>query len=315
MKRRLITLRRIFIAGFKNFFRNAWLSIAATAVMVVALTNMLSAVVLNVTTNKAVSELSTNLKVSVYIKPESAEADILALKQVFENNQYVAKTEYISQDQARDNFVASFKEDPALLEGLALIGGNSLPASIEVGVKDLSKIEEVGNIAKQEQYSSIVDNVSLGKTEVKATINRAAGVQKFITIATIVTAAVFAFVSVLIIFNTIRMAIFTRSDEIRTQKLLGATPGYIRGPFLVESSMYGVTAGIISSGVVYGVVNFLGGKIATSDELGLVQTYELFAKEPLVIALMFASSIAMGVLIGVISSYIALKRYLKIRYW
>ena len=315
MRRRLITLRRILIAGFKNFFRNAWLSIAATAVMVVALTNMLSAVVLNVTTNKAVSELSTNLKVSVYIKPDSSEKDILALKAVFESNQYVAETEYISQDQARDNFVASFKEDPALLEGLALIGGNSLPASIEVGVKDLSKIEEVGNIAKQEQFSNIVDNVSLGKTEVKATISRAAGVQKFITVATIVTAAVFAFVSVLIIFNTIRMAIFTRSDEIRTQKLLGATPGYIRGPFLVESSMYGITAGIVSASVVYGVVNFLGSKIATSDELGLVQTYELFAKEPLIIALMFMSSIAMGILIGVISSYIALKRYLKIRFW
>jgi cell division transport system permease protein len=315
MRRRLITLRRIFIAGFKNFFRNAWLSIAATAVMVVALTNMLSAVVLNVTTNKAVSELSTNLKVSVYIKEASPEQDVLALKQVFDTNEFVAESEYITQEQARENFVNSFQEDAELLEGLALIGGNSLPASLEVGVSDLSKIEEVGAIAQQQQYSAIVDSVSLGKTEVKATLDRAAGAQRFVTIATVITAAIFALVSVLIIFNTIRMAIFTRSDEIRTQKLLGATPGYIRGPFLVESSVYGIVAGIISAGTVYGVVNFLGGKIAGSDELGLVQTYELFGKEPLVIALMFAGSITVGVIIGIISSYIALKRYLKIRHW
>lgn len=315
MRRRLITLRRILIAGFKNFFRNAWLSIAATAVMVVALTNMLSAVVLNVTTNKAVTELSTNLKVSVYIIDGASEQDVLSLKQVFDNNEFVAETEYVTKEQARDEFVASFQEDPELLEGLALIGGNSLPASLEIGVSDLSKIEEVGSIAEQQQYSNIVESVSLGKTEVKSTLDRAAGVQRFITIATVATAAIFALVSVLIIFNTIRMAIFTRSDEIRTQKLLGATPGYIRGPFLVESGMYGTVAGIISAGVVYGVVNFLGSKIATSDELGLVQTYELFAKEPYVIALMFAGSIAVGIFIGVVSSYIALKRYLKIRHW
>lgn len=315
MKRRLITLRRIFIAGFKNFFRNSWLSIAATAVMIVALVNMLSAVVLNVTTNKAVTELSTNLKVSVYIKDDAKESDIFALKQVFEDNQYVAEVEYVSKEQARDQFVASFQEDPALLEGLALIGGNSLPASVEIGVSDLSKIEEVGEIAKQEQYSAVVDNVSLGKTEVKSTLNRAAGVQKFITFATVITAAIFALVSVLIIFNTIRMAIFTRSDEIRTQKLLGATPGYIRGPFLVESAMYGIFAGIISASVIYGGVSFLGSKIATSDELGLVQTYELFAKEPAVIALMFAGSITVGIIVGITSSYLALKRYLKIKHW
>lgn len=315
MKRRLITLRRIYIAGSKNFIRNSWLTIAATAVMVVALVNMLTAVVLNVTTKNAVSELSTNLKVSVYLNDDFKEARAAQLKQAFENDQYVKEVNYVTKEKAQDQFMESFKEDPKLLEGLALIGSDSLPASIEVGVSDLSKMEEVGNIAKDKQYEDLVNSVSLGKTEVKETINRAATVQKFITISTLTTALVFAIVSILIIFNTIRMAIFTRSDEIRTQKLLGATSYFIRGPFLVESSLYGVLAGVISASVVVGGIYFLGDKISSTEELGLTDTYNMFTKQPITIAMMYIGSITAGVIIGITSSYLALKRYLKIRNW
>ncbi|MCA9343305.1 FtsX-like permease family protein, partial [Candidatus Saccharibacteria bacterium] len=186
-----------------------------------------------------------------------------------------------------------------LLEGLALIGTGTIPASFEISVTDLSKIDEVGDIAKQEKYAPIVESVSLGKTDVKKTIERAAATQRFITTTSIIAASIFAIVSMLIIFNTIRMAIFTRSDEIRTQKLLGATPGYIRGPFLVESSMYGVIAGIISTSLVLVVVRSLGSKVANNAEF--VETYKLLS-DPTIIVLMYLGSIFLGILVGVISS-------------
>jgi cell division transport system permease protein len=195
---------------------------------------------------------------------------------------------------------------------LALIGGGVLPSSIEVGVSDLSKLEEVGNIAKQERHKEIVESVSLGKTEVKKTIERAVSIQKFITRSSIIAASVFAGVSMLIIFNTIRMAIFTRADEIRTQKLLGATPGYIRGPFLVESGFYGFLAGIISASLVYGSIKTLGQKLSTQAEL--TASYSFFTDTTNVV-IMYAGAISLGVLVGVISSTLALSRYLKIRHW
>lgn len=312
MMRQLITLRRILIAGVKNFFRNSWLSIAATAVMVVALVIVLMAVVLNVVTRNAIAELSTNLKVSVYLQDEIDDSLRQQLQNDFVVNHYVDEVTYISKEQAQKQFAESFQEDKKLLEGLALIGGNTLPASFEVGVTDLSKLEEVGNIAKSETYQSIVESVSLGKTDVKKTIDRAANAQRFITSASIIAASVFAVVSMLIIFNTIRMAIFTRSEEIRTQKLLGATPGYIRGPFLVESSMYGIIAGIISASIVLAVVYSLGSKVENQAEF--IESYKFLTK-PITVFAMYTFSILLGILVGMFSSTMAMGRYLKLKHW
>lgn len=315
MKRKIIMFRRILGAGFKNFFRNSWLSIAAVVVMIVALVNMLSAVVLNITTTNAVEELASNLKVSIYIADDAEEPAVYQLKETLESNEYSEEVIYVSSIEAQEKFIEAYEEDPKLLEALSLVGGETLPASIEVSVIDLSRIEEVGNIAKEDQYKAIVAEVSTGKTDNQETINKAVNVQKFITYATVSVAIIFAFVSMLIIFNTIRMAIFTRADEIRTQKLLGATPAFIRGPFLVEASLYGIVAGVISATVVVGSIYLLGDKVASTNELGLIDTYELFTKEPIVPVMMFASSVAAGVLVGITSSYLALKKHLKIKNW
>lgn len=312
MKRKLITLRRIFSHGVQNFFRNSWLSVAATAVMVVALVIILSAIVLNVTARNAISELSKNLKVSIYILDEAAPADVATLQKALVSNQYVADVNYISKSQAQEQFTESFQNDQKLLEGLALLGGNSLPASFEVSVKDLSKIQEVGDIAKKEEFKTIVESITLGKTDAKKTIDRAASAQDFITTASIIAASIFAVVSMLIIFNTIRMAIFTRQEEIRTEKLLGATPGYIRGPFLVESSMYGIIAGIIATSAVVGVVLSLGSKVSTQAEFA--ETYKFFT-DPTIIVALYIGSIMLGVLVGIISSTLAMEKHLKLKHW
>jgi cell division transport system permease protein len=312
MKRKLITLRRIFAAGIKDFFRNSWLSVAATAVMVVALAIILMTVVLNITARNAITELSKNLKISVYLKDDAKQQDINKLKAAIDQNQYVADVSFISKEQAQKQFSDSFQNDQKLLEGLALVGGNSLPASLEVSVSDLSKINQVGEIPKKSEYKNIVDSVSLGKTDAKKTIDRAASAQKYITSASLVAALIFAVVSMLIIFNTIRMAIFTRAEEIKIMKLIGATPGYIRGPFLVESSMYGIIAGIISASVIVAMIFSLGGKISTQTEFS--ETYHFFT-EFRVLAALYIGAVLMGILVGVISSMFAMEKHLKLKHW
>jgi cell division transport system permease protein len=154
MRRKLITLRRIFKSGIKNFFRNSWLSVAATAVMVVALVIMLVATILNVTANNAIAELSKNLKISIYLVQDADKNDVNELQRTLVTNQYVADVTFTSQEDAQKAFIASFQSDAKLLEGLALIGSDSLPASFDVSVRDLSKLEEVGELAKQEQYKN-----------------------------------------------------------------------------------------------------------------------------------------------------------------
>lgn len=312
IRRKLITLRRITSAGVKNFFRNSWLTVAATAVMIVALTIILIAVVLNVTARNAIAELSKNLKVSIYLKDDAKPEIVNQLKRELTTNQYVADVAYVSKEQAQQQFTDSFQNDKKLLEGLALIGGNTLPASFEVSVSNLTKINDVGEIPKKAVYGDIVDSITLGKTDARKTIDRAASAQRFITAASIIAASAFAVVSMLIIFNTIRMAIFTRSEEIRIMKLIGATPGYIRGPFLVESSMYGIIAGVVAASIVLSAIFSLGGKVAAQAEFAA--TYDYLTETKIIVA-MYLVAVFVGILVGVISSLLAMEKHLKLKHW
>lgn len=312
MYRKFITFRRLFGVGCKNFVRNAWLSIAATAVMIVTITIVLTAIVLNVTARNAISELSKSLKISVYLKDDGPTDVQQDLKSALVANQYVSSVEFISRDKAKENFTSSFQNDQQLLDGLALVGGQSLPASYEISVNDIEKISEVGDIAKNSSYESVVEEVSLGKTNVKSTIERAGAAQRFVIRTSIIASAVFATVSVLIIFNTIRMAIFTRSEEIRTMKLIGATPNYIRGPFIIETTLYGVIAGLAANAIVYAGVLSFGSKLQTQAEF--TQTYEYFTSTG-IMASMLAGGIFAGVLVGMFSSILAMEKYLRLKKW
>lgn len=312
VSRQYNTAVRIFKSGVVNLFRNAWLTIAATAVMMVALIIISIAVVLNVTANNAIDELARDLKASVYLKDTATDSERKLLQSGLENLEFVDGVDFVTQDQAKQDLAGDFNNDTEILQALALAGEDVLPSSLRITVNDLERMPEIQTYAEQEQYKTIVDSVSLGQTDAKATIDKAASAQKFINTGSIVAALALSAVSIMIIFNTIRMAIYTRRDEIRIMKLIGATPGYIRGPFLVEASMYGVIAGFLANAIVYSLVFVLGKKIASQQEFS--QTYAFFT-EPYIMAIMLLSVVLLGILIGVVSSMLAMEKHLKLKHW
>lgn len=315
MNHKIITFWRICKSGGKNFLRNNWLSVAATAVMMVAITIMLFAVVLNLTTRNAIKELSKQIKVTVYLKDdiEDGRRDIVITRLKAEPS--VADVSYVDRQEATRRFKTTQNaDDKAFIEqALALTGSDTLPESLEVSLTDLSKSGTIVSIVKEAGYKDVVDDVSVGKNDVaKETISRATSAQKYIVRGSIFAAALFAAVSVLIIFNTIRMAIFTRSEEIRIMKLIGATPSYIRGPFLVESCIYGVIAGILGNTAVYGIILSLGPKIQNQSEFSA--TYSFFTGTWIMVA-MLASAILVGMIVGIVSSLLAMSKYLRLKHW
>lgn len=312
LKRRIITAYRLLFVGSKNVLRNAWLSVAAMAVMFVALTILLFSVILNITTNNAVNELSGNLRVSVYLEDGASDADRRNLQSTLSSSELVESVEYVSSDDARARFIQSFREDESILQALALAGEDVVPASLEVSAVRLEYFDEIGEIASQDEFAAAVESVSLGRLDTRRTIEDAARAQQFVTVGSVFAVAVFTVISVLIIFNTIRIAIFTRSEEIKNMKLIGATPWYIRGPFLVEASIYGIVAGILASVTVYAVVFSVGSSIATEDAFLL--TYDTVTA-PGFIAISSFITIASGIVVGAFSSMLAMSKHLRLKHW
>lgn len=305
---KLIQFRRIAAQGLRNFFRNGWLSSAATAIMVVTLTIILSALIINMALSDTIDDIAGNVTVAVYLKENNDPTKRQELEDTLKNSFNVESVKYIDKDEALSIFIDQNRDDPTILSGLE-VTDNVLPESLEVRVRDLSQIDAVTAVANEERFNEVVDETSVSE-ERRKTIDNIARAQDFITLASIVAAGIFAGISILVIFNTIRMAVFTRSNEIEIMKLIGATPGYIRGPFLFEAGLYGALAGLLASVAVYSVLLALGPR--ANRQLLIEPTIDWFAQRWWLVML---ATIVVGIIIGLISSLISMSRYLRLKHW
>ncbi len=301
----LITVWRVVKQGLTNFLRNTWLSTAATAVMLVTLTIMLGSVIINLALSKEIDNIVKDITVSVYFKEGATENQRNTLNDDLVKQPNVRKVKYISKDEALRIFSEENKEQPELLDGLT-IAKNALPASFEVQVLDLGNINPIVKLAESKKYENFVEETSYDKNR-EERIQRIASTQRFITTSSAVAGGVFATISILIILNTIRMAIFTRGEEIRIMQLIGATNAFIRGPFLFEAALYGIVASVISLVLVYSALFTLSQEINQYIDFSTVTSF--FTGQWYVVV---GGTLLVGIGIGVLSSLLAMTRYLKL---
>lgn len=311
MKRKFITFSRIVRTGFVNFFRNASLAIAAMAVMVVTLTIILLSLVVNTTLTGTINQITEKIDVSVYLTDQITPEERTNFIARIEQQSVVSGTEYLSKQDALEAYK---KENVGNEELLLAINqtDNPLPATIRVKLVDLDRVEEVRTFLEKKENKRLQSEAPSYSGDRKEAIDKISHAANLLQRVGIIGVVLFAIISVLIIFNTIQMAIFNRRDEISIMRLLGANTWYIRGPFVVESIMYGVISGVISVAIIKSLFVASSSTLEASSlgllDIGYAQRYfesHFWA--------LLGIQIGVGVLIGAISSIIATRRYLKFK--
>jgi cell division transport system permease protein len=311
MKRKFIALGRIIKAGGQNFVRNATLAIAAIAVMVITLTIVLFSLIANTTFGYTIQQITDKIDISVYLKDtvtvEQKDKLINDLKQI-EN---VKSINYLSKEDALENYKKQNKDNLDLLLAISQTD-NPLPATIQIKPKDPNKINDIQSYLEKPDVKAFQSDETSYSGDRKTALDKITASTKFIRQAGFVGVIVFATVSILIIFNTLRMAIFNRRDELQIMRLLGASTFFIRGPFVVETVFYGIAAAIISVSLCNAIFGFASVGLGTST-FGVFDVN--YAKEYLAdhFWIILASQLGLGILIGAASSTIATRRYLKFR--
>ncbi|HSX17162.1 MAG TPA: permease-like cell division protein FtsX [Patescibacteria group bacterium] len=310
MNRKLITFSRIINTGVVNFVRNAWLAIAAMAVMIITLTIVLFSIVTNATFSNTVAQITDKIDVSVYLKDATNKSQGQELANSLRALPNTKSVSYLSKEDALQRYKDQNKDNPGLLSAINETD-NPIPATIQIKPKDLNKIQDVRDFLNKPDNKKLWDDVSY-RDDRKAAIDKIAHATNLMRRAGFVTVGVFALISVLIIFNTIQMAIFNRRDEITIMRLLGASTWYIRGPFVVETIIYGIISALVSVLLIHSLFVASSSALQASS-LGLLDINyagQYFAKHLWQLLLM---QLALGILIGAASSYVATKRYLKFK--
>lgn len=311
VRRKWITFMRMCRYGINNFSRNAWLTIAATAVMTITLLIVFSTIAARHALLSTVDDFKSKVDISVYLKNDTDPQTVNQLEDKLRKLKSVDSVRFISANEFQKDSVASGDLPKDQLKTIADLPSNPYPSTLRVVPADLDKLSSIEYLVEHDPtFKKAISpdrKPTFASSRRKAIDNIGQAVQ-FISRVGTIASIVFIAISVLIIFNTIRMAIFNRKDEIEMMKLIGADRNFIRGPFTVEAMMYGFFAAIFATGLGWLGLGLLREPL-THSGIAIQPTIDIVTIN---IVFVFLGLVLVGSIIGVISSIFAVHRYLKV---
>jgi cell division transport system permease protein len=316
----ITSFKRITRTGFVNFWRNGFLSFSAIVVLTLSL-SVFGALIFGSAFGRAlIQEVKNKVDINVYFTLDSKESDIQSLKKTLENLPEVQSIEYISKEQSLNDFKERWKDNSLILQGLEEIGDNPFPAVLNIKAKEPSQYAGIAQFLNSDRAlltdgTSIVEKVNYNQN--KLIIDRLGRIIPAVEKAGSIVALFLIIAALIITFNTIRLIIFTSKDEISVMRLVGASNMYIRGPFVISGIMYGIFSGILTL-IVLGVfayyadlaiIKFSG--VQGANDFGLlINVFSSYFMQNF--GQIFLIIIGAGIILGGISSYMAVKRYLRV---
>lgn len=301
----MVKLLRILKYGWNSFLRNGWLSASTISIMVLALIVFEGLIVFNVIAKGAVESIQEKIDISVYFKTNVTEDSILNIKRSLEGLSEVKIVQYISRDDALRIFQDEHKNDPVITETLSQLDENPLLASLNIKAKDPRHYETIASYLDKPAFNEQVDKVTYAQNHL--VIDRLIAFVDTIRNGGAILTSFLSFLAIMITFNTIRLAIFSNSDAISIMRLVGAGNNFIRGPYIVEGILYGVIGAVVSFVLMIPIIGFISPYVANFiPEISLSAYFSAnFLK-------LFLYQAIFGVTLGILSSVIAIRRYLHI---
>ncbi len=309
-RRRMLTFWRMMRYGVANFSRNAWLTVAATAVMTITLLIIFTTVVASQAMVDTVREMQKNIDMSIPVKRDIPTSDANKIADELRKLSNVDKVTFISSSEKRAQAAEEKKSNSKYLEALNT-ATNMFPGELRIGLKnvnDTSQLDEFIKTSEDVKKYLDPDNPPSFAGERRSAIKNLTQSIDFAQKLGIGASILFVIISSLIVFNTIRMAIFNRKDEIEMMKLIGANKSFIRGPFVVESMVYGFVSGVLATILGMLVLQLVKDRLIVAG-IVLQPTVDLLVAY---IPFVTIGMIILGAIVGAISSMLATRRYLKI---
>lgn len=296
------SLKRIPYFGWRNFSRNPGFSLATCFILTLVIVLATSIFLLKGAADYLIAEVQEKADITVFFNEDSAEEDLFKLKDELANDQKVKKVEYISKKNALEKFVQEHKDEKDLMKAVDLFD-NPFLAHLNIKAFEAAQYPALIEFLQNSSYTEMIEEIDYPKRE--SVINRIFAVTENTKKAGIVLSVIFAIIAILVAFNTVRLAICNSSEEIKIQRLVGASNWFIKGPFLVQGLISGVLAALFSLLLSYGILYFLGPRAEA-----FLSNFNLLNYFLANLTTLFLIQFSAGAGLGIISSYIAVRKYL-----
>lgn len=299
------TLARILKYGFQLFYRHGWLTVATVTVMVIALMVYQSLILFGVVSDTATVSLRDKIDIAVYFKTTAVEDDIFNIEKSLKGLPEVKEVEYVSREKALEIFKETHKDDPNINQALAELDGNPLRASLNIKANDTNDYPTIAAYLENEGFESVVEKVTYSQNKLAIDrLNKLVDTMQRIGFAITIF---LAFAASLVAFNTIRLAIYSSREEIGIMRLVGAANIFIKGPYLFSGILYGAAGALVTVILAIPAINFASPYFQTFiPEMNLASYFYQN------LASLFLYLLVFGAGLGIVSSWVAIRRYLKV---
>lgn len=251
----MLTLFRIIKFSFQDIARNVSLSAMTILILVLMLLSINTLVIIRVLTNQATIAVKEQIDMSIFFHPAATDDEIQSVRTVIQAIPEVTDLQYFNREEVLAQFKTEHSENKDILASIDELGTNPLGATIVVKTKDTTDYKKVIEAIGDPKYDAIIDGKTFTDTE--RAIERIHTITTQVEQFSIVLSAFFAIIAFLIIFNTIRIAIYTQRVEISIKRLVGANNWFIRGPYLFEALMFSILSVVLTAAAVYVTIRFL----------------------------------------------------------
>jgi len=304
----MTNLKRIVRSGYRSFMRSGFTSIASILIMTITLFVITSLIFVQAALNASLTDIKNKVDVTVYFVPGAAETSILNVQSALQKLPEVQSVTYTSQDEALSDFKDKHADDYLTLQALDELDSNPLGASLNIKAKDPSQYESINNFfdsgnGLSSDQQNIIDKVDYHQN--KQVIDKLTAIITGARRLGFALALVLIIISIIITFSTIRLIIYMSREEINVMRLVGAGKRYIRGPFIVSGVLVGICASLLTTILFIPVSIWLGNQM--TDFFG-INMFDYFKAN---FFQLFVIMLGTGIILGGISSALAIHRYLK----
>ena len=298
-------IKRILKFAWVDFTRNKASNMAAVFILVIPILLATSLFIFKGVSTSIIDKVQEKIDITAYFKEGAQEEDILIIKgELLKLSSEVKDVQYVSKIQALEDFVKKHRDDPDFMNALEEVGGNPFLASLNIKTEEPLQYEKVASFLISGPYSDFIEKVDY--TQKKDTIERIYNITSSVNRFGLVVGAVLFLIAILVVLNTVKLAIDSSADEIKTMKMVGASNWFIRGPFIVQGALCGLSALIISL-IISGFCAFF----CAAKVMVLVPGFNLFSFFISNMGTILLLQFSFGVVLGAAASYILVRSYLR----
>ncbi len=302
-----VTLYRLVKLALQNFFRNFWLSIVTITIIVLSLFSVSILMGIGAMSDAVLSVVNEKVDIALYFKPNVSEEVVIVTRERVMQIPEVGNVQLITADEAFEQFKEKHSEDPLVKDAISELDTNPLSSVLLVTAKNINSYDRVLSEINNLNISEFVEDIE--SQDRRILVSRLKDITRRLSFGVTIMSLFFSAISVLVVFNTIRLGIYAHKEEIGIMKLVGASNWFVRMPFLINGFFYAILSAIVFWVMFMGVLNWFDASMsAFFGEIGF--SPKVYFSQNFVI--LFLQQVLVLTVVNVISAWVAIHRYLRV---